>query len=38
MGTEEILNFVLSLIPNGDKNAPFMYPALKVPISIRNYG
>ena len=30
------LNFALSLIPKRGKNAPSIYPALKVPILIRN--
>ena len=31
-----MLNFALSLIPKGSKNAPFIYRALKAPILIRN--
>ena len=31
-----VLNFALSLIPKGGKNAPSIYPGLKAPILIRN--
>ena len=31
-----MLNFALSLIPKGGKNAPFIYNALKVTIYIRS--
>ena len=31
-----MLKFALSLIPKRGKNAPSIYPALKVPILIRN--
>ena len=34
--TKAMLNFALSLIPRGGQNAPFIYPALKAPILIRN--
>ena len=33
-----MLNFELSSIPKKAKNAPSLYPALKVPILIRNDG
>ena len=34
--TKVMLNFALSLIPKGGKNAPSVCPALKAPILIRN--
>ena len=34
--TKAMLNFALSLIPKGGKNAPFIYPALKASILTRN--
>ena len=34
--TKAILNFALSLIPEGGKNGPSFYPALKAPTLIRN--
>ena len=34
--TKAMLNFILPLIPKGGKKAPFIYPALNVPILIRN--
>ena len=35
--TKAMLNFALSLISKGVKNAPSIYRALKAPILIRNY-
>ena len=34
--TKAMLNFKLSSILNGDKNAPLIYPTLEVPAFIRN--
>ena len=34
--TKTMLNFVLSLIAKGDKNARSIYPALEAPILIGN--
>ena len=34
--TKAMLNFALSLIPKGGKNAPSIYPSLKAPILIGN--
>ena len=34
--TKAMLNFSLSLIPKRGKNTPYIYPALKAPILIRN--
>ena len=34
--TKAMLNFALSIIPKGGKNAPFVYLTLKAPILIRN--
>ena len=34
--TKATLNFALSLISNGGKNSPSIYPALKASILIRN--
>ena len=36
--TKAMLNFALSLIPKGGKECASIYPDLKVPFLIRNYG
>ena len=36
LSTKAVLNFALSFIPKGGKNAPSIFPALKAPVSISN--